>query len=70
MCGRIGPNGAGKSTFLNEATRLGNDTTGSIRLDGQPIEGGETREMVGVGVARMFKNRGICASGTVLENVM
>ncbi|RFB88817.1 high-affinity branched-chain amino acid ABC transporter ATP-binding protein LivG [Rhizobium leguminosarum bv. trifolii] len=70
ICGLIGPNGAGKSTFLNAATRLVNYATGSIVLDGQPLEGVETRNMIGMGVARTFQNLGIYASMTVLENVM
>ncbi|MEK1924353.1 MAG: ABC transporter ATP-binding protein [Rhizobium giardinii] len=70
ICGLIGPNGAGKSTFLNAATRLVNYATGSIMLDGQPLEGVETRDMSGRGVARTFQNLGIYASMTVLENVM
>lgn len=70
ICGLIGPNGAGKSTFLNAATRLVNYATGSIMLDGQPLEGVETRDMIGKGVARTFQNLGIYASMTVLENVM
>lgn len=70
ICGLIGPNGAGKSTFLNAATRLVNNATGSITLDGQPLEGVETRDMIRMGVARTFQNLGIYASMTVLENVM
>ncbi|MFT4181872.1 MAG: ABC transporter ATP-binding protein [Rhizobium sp.] len=70
ICGLIGPNGAGKSTFLNAATRLVTYASGSIMLDGQPLEGLASREMIGKGVARTFQNLGIYAAMTVFENVM
>jgi branched-chain amino acid transport system ATP-binding protein len=70
ICGLIGPNGAGKSTFLNAVTRLVAYGTGTIMLNGTPIEGVKVRDMIGLGVARTFQNLGIYASMTVLENVM
>ncbi|MGO7897241.1 ABC transporter ATP-binding protein [Rhizobium ruizarguesonis] len=70
ICGLIGPNGAGKSTFLNAVTRLASYGTGTIMLNGAPIEGAKVRDMIGLGVARTFQNLGIYASMTVLENVM
>ncbi|WP_104827398.1 ABC transporter ATP-binding protein [Rhizobium sp. NXC24] len=70
ICGLIGPNGAGKSTFLNAITRLVAYDSGTIVLNGTPIEGARVRDMIGLGVARTFQNLGIYASMTVLENVM
>lgn len=70
ICGLIGPNGAGKSTFLNAVTRLVSYGTGTIVLNGRPIEGAKVRDMIGMGVARTFQNLGIYGSMTVLENVL
>jgi len=66
----IGPNGAGKTTLFNLITGVYQPTAGSIRLDGEAIEGRSPNELAERGVARTFQNLQICMNMSALENVM
>ncbi|MBS0390755.1 MAG: ABC transporter ATP-binding protein [Proteobacteria bacterium] len=66
----IGPNGAGKTTLFNLITGVYQPTAGSIRLDGEAIEGCSPNELAERGVARTFQNLQICMNMSALENVM
>lgn len=66
----IGPNGAGKTTLFNLITGIYTPTSGSILLDGQPIQGKSPDVLARQGVARTFQNLQICMNMSALENVM
>ena len=66
----IGPNGAGKTTLFNLITGVYQPTAGSIRLDGEAIEGRSPNELAERGVARTFQSLQICMNMNALENVM
>ena len=65
----IGPNGAGKSTLFNLVSGLFPPTAGSIRLDGEPIEGRSPHEIYRRGLARSFQVTNIFPRLSVYENI-
>ena len=65
----IGPNGAGKSTLFNLISGRYAPTTGSIRLDGEAIEGLSPFEMNRRGLARSFQVTNIFPRMSVYENI-
>ena len=67
--GLIGPNGAGKTTVFNAITGVYRPTSGSIRLEGTPIQGKATNVIASRGVARTFQNPRLFASLSCLDNV-
>lgn len=70
----LGANGAGKTTTLKAASRLlaterGEVVAGSIRLDGQAVEGLTPNHLVERGVAQVLEGRHCFAHLTVEENL-
>ncbi len=65
----IGGNGAGKTTCLRSITRLQPPRLGSIRLDGQDLEGLKAHQVARLGVALVPEGRGVFARLTVSENL-
>jgi ABC-type branched-subunit amino acid transport system ATPase component len=57
VVGLIGPNGSGKTTLLNLISGLERADSGSIKLDGQPVENWPAHRIAGAGVGRTFQNR-------------
>lgn len=68
--GLIGPNGAGKTTIFNLLTGVYSPTSGTISLDGNPIQGLKPFEISRRGVARTFQNIRLFKELSVLDNVM
>jgi len=66
----IGPNGAGKSTVFNLITGIYAPTSGTIALEGRPLNGLRPDLVTAAGVARTFQNIRLFSFMTVLENVM
>ncbi len=66
----IGPNGAGKTTLFNLVAGNLTPTSGSIELEGRPIQGLPTHRIAGLGVSRTFQATHLFPGMTVLENVM
>ncbi len=66
----VGPNGAGKSTLLNVIAGALRPTSGSILLDGEPIDGLRPDELLRRGLARTFQVPRPIPTMTVLENLV
>ncbi len=66
----IGPNGSGKTTLFNLITGLVRADSGTIRLEGEKINGLPSHEIVTLGVARTFQNVRLFNNLTVLENIL
>ena len=66
----IGPNGAGKTTIFNLVSGLLRPDRGSIRLDGEAIDGLPPFQRSVRGLGRTFQNVRLFPTLTVLENVM
>lgn len=69
LVGLIGPNGAGKTTVFNLLTGVYKPDEGSIKLNGQPIQGFKPHVICGKGVARTFQNIRLFSELTALDNV-
>ena len=69
LYGLIGPNGAGKTTVFNLLTGVYKPTTGTIRLEGNLINGKTPTQINNVGVARTFQNIRLFSNMSVLDNV-
>ncbi len=67
--GLIGPNGAGKSTLVNLISGLLAPTTGTMSLDGVPLDGLKADKRAAKGIARTFQNLRIFPSLTVEQNL-
>ncbi|MFI8744441.1 high-affinity branched-chain amino acid ABC transporter ATP-binding protein LivG [Pseudomonas sp. NPDC077186] len=66
----IGPNGAGKTTVFNCLTGFYQPTGGSIRLDGEQIEGLPGHKIARKGVVRTFQNVRLFKDMTAVENLL
>ena len=67
--GLIGPNGSGKSTLVNCICGTLTNETGTVRFNGEPMEGLLTHERTRRGMARSFQLPRPFASLTVAENL-
>jgi branched-chain amino acid transport system ATP-binding protein len=65
----IGPNGAGKSTLFNLISGRFDVTSGTIRLNGEPITGRKPFEINRMGLARSFQITNIFHRLSVFENL-
>jgi branched-chain amino acid transport system ATP-binding protein len=70
ITGLIGPNGAGKTTLFNCLAGLFPLTSGSLRFEGERIDGLSPDRIFGRGIARTFQIPRPFPDMTVLENVM
>ncbi len=65
----IGANGAGKTTTLRAISGIIKPWAGSITLNGQPIDGRPSHEIVRSGIVQVPEGRELFASLTVEENL-
>src|SRR5580698_2054446 len=65
----LGANGAGKSTLVKSISGLLRAETGTILLEGEPIEGLSPAERLRRGIAHVPEGRQIFAGMTVAENL-
>ena len=66
----IGPNGAGKSTLIKQIVGEIRPNSGSIRFEGQVIDGLDAAARARLGLARSFQVSSVIPDFTVLQNVM
>ncbi|MDE0803327.1 MAG: ABC transporter ATP-binding protein [Acidimicrobiales bacterium] len=66
----IGPNGAGKTTFFNCLSGFLQPDSGRVELAGQDMEGWSPARRARSGLGRTFQQGGLCASETVLANLL
>ena len=64
----LGANGAGKTTTLRAISRMVR-TAGTIRFQGQPLDGRATEDVVQLGIAHAPEGRGTFVHLTVEENL-
>lgn len=69
ITGLIGPNGAGKTTTFNACTGVVATQTGTVRLDGQPLDGQSSAQRANLGLGRTFQRMQLFDTMTVRENV-
>jgi branched-chain amino acid transport system ATP-binding protein len=70
ITGLIGPNGAGKTTLFHLVSGFHEPTAGTIRLDGERIDGRPMHETARRGVARTFQISRPFGEMTVRENLL
>ena len=68
--GLIGPNGAGKSTVIELISGFQAPDSGTVRFDGQLIQGRPPHKMSNAGLVRTFQTPRERANLTTLENVL
>jgi branched-chain amino acid transport system ATP-binding protein len=66
----IGPNGAGKTTFFNCVTGFYRHEKGTIRFQGEPIDGLSTDQVTHRGISRTYQNIRLFANMTAIENIL
>ncbi|GJD53133.1 Lipopolysaccharide export system ATP-binding protein LptB [Methylobacterium crusticola] len=70
IVGLIGPNGAGKTSLFNLISGVFPPDAGTIRLDGQRLDGLAMHRRAGLGLARTWQNLRLFPSLSVLDNLM
>lgn len=70
ILGLIGPNGSGKSTTVNLISGTLPVTSGSIKLDGKPIERETEPSRAALGLARTFQTAALFPGFTALEQML
>jgi branched-chain amino acid transport system ATP-binding protein len=65
----LGANGAGKTTTLRAISGMLGKTGGSIRFQGEPIDGLSTQKVAKIGIAHVPQGRGTFTDLTVTENL-
>lgn len=66
----IGPNGAGKTTLFNLIAGNLPPTSGTIRFQGQKIQGKKPHQIAALGMSRTYQNIKLFHGMTALETVM
>lgn len=66
----VGPNGAGKSTVFRAISGLIEIMDGEILVDGVPIQGRSSADIISAGVAQVPQSNGLFPALTVRENVL
>ena len=70
VLGVIGPNGSGKTTLFNLLSGIYKPTSGSIKLNGESIDGMRSDLVFAKGISRTFQNGRLFWNLSVLENIM
>ncbi|WP_244929918.1 ABC transporter ATP-binding protein [Nocardioides sp. W7] len=65
----LGANGAGKTTLLRTVSGLHRARSGTVELDGRPLDRVPAERMPGLGLAHVPEGRGVITELTVEENL-
>ncbi len=68
--GLVGENGAGKSTLMRVLAGILTPDRGTVLIDGQAIDGGDTRAALDAGVALVHQELSLVPEMTVAENIL
>jgi branched-chain amino acid transport system ATP-binding protein len=66
----IGPNGAGKTTLINIISGVYPPDEGSVRLNGEVLNGLRSSQIARKGIARTFQNVALFAGMSVVQNIL
>src|SRR6185369_16280977 len=66
----VGENGAGKSTLIKILTGVEHPDTGTIELDGRPIQVRSPQHSQEIGISTVYQEINLCTNITVAENIM
>jgi sulfate-transporting ATPase len=69
IVGLIGPNGAGKTTLIDAVSGFNRPASGSITLDGTPIDRWSPRRRARAGIARSFQSLELFEDMSVADNL-
>jgi sulfate-transporting ATPase len=69
IVGLIGPNGAGKSTFIDVVCGFQRPLSGTVLVDGKPIDSLSPSRRAGLGLSRSFQSLELFEDMTVLDNL-
>ena len=70
ITGLIGPNGAGKTTFFNLLSNFLVPDSGTVCLNGLPIQGKPSHTIAQMGMVRTFQVPRVLSRLSVLENML
>lgn len=70
ILGLVGPNGAGKTSLFNCISGHYKPSSGTIAIDGEPVQGAAPASLASHGLARTFQHPALQLHATVLENVL
>jgi len=66
----MGENGAGKSTLIKVLTGVEHLDTGSIELNGQPVQVKSPQHSQEIGISTVYQEVNLCTNISVAENIM
>ena len=70
ITGLIGPNGSGKTTLFNMMTGFYKPDSGTVKLDGKPIQGLKPNQIYHRGIGRTFQITRLFWKMSVIENMI
>jgi ABC-type branched-subunit amino acid transport system ATPase component/ABC-type branched-subunit amino acid transport system permease subunit len=70
VLGLIGPNGAGKTTLLDTVTGFTHQTSGSVLIDGKPIDAWSPEQRARAGIGRSWQAVELFDGITVRDNLL
>jgi len=70
MVALIGPNGAGKSSLLNGISGIVRGCSGTVSLQGRPLQGCAAHQVARAGLIQVPEGRLVLGEQTVLENLL
>jgi ABC-type sugar transport system ATPase subunit len=65
----LGENGAGKSTLMKILTGVHQPDAGTIQFEGKPVQFGNTREAIELGISIIFQEFNLCPNLSAMENL-